>query len=449
MSAWDRSGAGRSKPWRVPRLAGPIILSNLSLPLVGLVDTAVMGHLPDPRFLGGVALGAMLFSYIFWGFGFLRQTTGGLTAQAVGAGDEPRRAGILLRALTIAAGLALLLLLLQLPIAWLALSLVNASPEVEAEASRYFFIRIWSAPAALINYVVVGWLIGAGRTGRILTLQLLLNGTNIALDLLFVLGFGWQIAGVAAASLIAETLAAVAGLATIAAMLGSDGRRLLRQRLTDPAVFARDKFLALAAMNLDLFLRSLGLTTAFAVMTAKSAELGDLVLAANAILKQFLIFAAHGLDGFSDAAEILAGQAKGRRDRKRFLRDCLTATAWGAGMALAMALLYWLAGPLLLSAMTDLPEVRALAALYLPWLVALPPLAVWAFLLDGIFVGTTETRAMRNAMLAALALYLIALWALLPAYGNHGLWLAITLFMLLRAATLAVALPGLWRRLET
>ncbi len=431
----DQSGDWNRRVWR---LAGPIILANLTTPLLGAVDTAVVGHLPDPSYIGGVAVGSVVFSFLFWGFGFLRMGTTGFTAQAFGAGDAAELRASLLRPLVLALGFGLLLILLQSPIRLIALWAMDASAEVEGHTSVYFDIRIWSAPAALVNYAVLGWLLGVQRAQAALLLQLLLNGTNIVLDLVFVIGLDWGVAGVAWATLIAETTAALAGLALILHGLGQRPGRADWPLLRDPARLA-----ALMRVNVDIFLRTLCLVLAFGIFTSESAGFGDVVLAGNAILLQFQSVISHGLDGFAHAAEILAGSALGARNRKTFRRAVVVCTTWGLAGAVLAGLALLAAGPLLIAVFTTLPEVRLAAQNHLWWMVASPVISVWSFLLDGIFIGATRTAAMRNAMLASLAVFLLANWLLLTPLGNHGLWLSLMLFMAARAITLALYYPAL------
>ena len=425
---------------RVWVLAGPIMLSNMTTPLLGAVDTAVVGQLPDAAYIGGVAIGAIVFSFLFWGFGFLRMGTTGFTAQAYGAGDHAELRATLLRPLVLALGLGALLIALQAPIGMLAFDLLEASPEVEALATSYYDIRIWSAPPALVNYTVLGWLLGTQRARTALSLQVALNGVNIVLDLAFVIGLGWGVEGVALASLIAETGAAVLGIAVVGRILARSGGRWDWARL-----LRRDRVVALFRVNLDIFLRTLALVFAFSYFTVLSAKMGNVTLAANAILLHLQTMMAYGLDGFSHAAEILAGGALGARSRPAFQGAVRAATIWGFGAAVLVALAYAALGPALIELFTVLPEVRTTAEAFLPWMILSPLVSVWSFLLDGIFIGTTRTAAMRNAMAVSMLAYLGACWLLVPALGNHGLWLAFTLFMAARAITLAVVYPRLLR----
>lgn len=423
------------------RIAAPMILSGLSTPLLGLVDTAVMGHLPDARFLGAVAVGAMVIQFLFWAFGFLRMGTTGEAAQAAGAGDGDRLRAVLGRALLLGAGLSALLLLFQGPLLALALALVKAGPAVSAEASVYLHIRIWAAPAALANYALWGWFLGVQAPHAPLALMLTINGANVALDLLLVVGLGMQTAGVALASLISEYLGLALGLVLLRGQLGRHPGRWRGGALFDGAALR-----ATMTLNADIFLRTLGLMFALAFFTAQGARLGDAVIAANAVLMNFQTFMAYGLDGFAHAAEALTGRALGAGDRRGFRRAVAAAGLWSLFTALGFFVVYLLAGEAIIGLLTDLPAVRAEAARYLPWLVASPLVSVWAFLLDGVFIGATRGAALRNAMLVCVFLIYLPAWYLLRPLENHGLWLALLLFLAGRGLTLVWAYARIARR---
>jgi MATE family multidrug resistance protein len=427
---------------RTWRLAAPIILSNLSVPLVGAVDTAVVGHLPSPDSIAAVALGASIFSFLFWGFGFLRMGTTGFVAQAYGRGDTQQIAATLLRALILATLLSAVLILSQRLLSWGAFQMLEGSAQVETLARAYFDTRIWSAPATLVNYAVLGVLIGTQRTGTALVLQLVLNGANVALDLLFVLRLDLGVSGVALASVMSDYLAAVAGLWILTAHHGWH-RLLPRTALwleTGP-------MLALLRVNLDIFVRTLCIIFAFFYFTVESSRLGTLLLAANAVLMHLQQFLAYGLDGFAHAAEALVGEAYGRRDRVAFENAIRSTTLWALIIAAAYVALYLLLGNAILGLLTSIDTVRETADRYLPWLLVSPLLSVWSFQLDGIFVGATRSAEMRNSMIGSLIVYLAAILVLVPLLGNHGLWLALMILMVARAATLGAYLPGLLRRL--
>ena len=437
----DASAAGWHR--RVLGLAGPIILSNLSTPLLGAVDTAVVGHLANPAYIGGVAIGAMVFSFLYWGFGFLRMGTTGFTAQAFGAGDAAELRATFLRPILLAGLFGVSLILLQIPIGWIAFRLVPGSAEVRAAAEAYYHIRIWSAPATLVNYTVLGWLLGTRRVKAALALQVLLNLVNIALDLFFVLVLGMATEGVALATLIGEVLTAGLGLVLVLRVLAGEGGRW-----DWGGAVARARLVALFRVNADIFIRTLCLIFAFGFFTTAGAGMGDVTLAANAILLNLQTFAAYGLDGFAHATEILAGAAVGARNLADFRRAVRVAGLWALLMAVAVAAAYAFAGPWIIRLFTSIAAVRANAGLYLPWMMLSPLVSVWSFLLDGIFIGSTRTGEMRNAMMLSLAAYLLAAWLLLPAFGNHGLWLALMLFMASRAVTLALFYPRIERGLQ-
>ena len=425
---------------RVWHIAGPIIISNISVPMLGAVDTAVMGHLPDPKYLGGVAVGAMVFTFIYWGFGFLRMGTGGLTAQAFGAQDADEVRACLARAAVIGIPAALALIVLQVPIASVAFSILEASPGVEALAHEYFSVRIWGAPATLMNFALLGWFIGCQNTRAALWHQLSLNGVNILLDLVFVLGLDWGVAGVAAATAIADAVAVVIGLFLALPILRRLGGAFVRAKILETSKIRRT-----IVLNIDIFIRTICLVSAFAYFTAQGAAFGNVVLAANAVLLNFQTFMAHALDGFAHAAEALGGGAIGARDRQAFRDAVRVSVFWGLLVAVAFALVYLLAGPFVIDALTGIESVREAGRDYLLWLVLMPLVAVFPFLLDGIFLGGTRGATMRNAMIVSLLIYLVSCYFLVPVWGNNGLWASLTIFMGARGLTLGVRYPALLR----
>jgi MATE family multidrug resistance protein len=425
---------------RVWRLAGPIMLSNVSVPLLGAVDTAVVGHLPGAHNIGAVAVGALLFSIIYWGFGFLRMGTTGLTAQALGSGDVDQARAYLLRGLVLAMILGSCILALQRPVAWAAFAIIEAGPNVEPLADSYFSIRVWGAPAALANYAILGWFIGIQNTRAALALQVAMNGLNIILDLWFVMGLGWGVEGVAWATLISEVSAAALGIWLVrrhAPAIGGKWRPAL--------ILDKDRLRRMIAINRDLFIRTLCLQAAFVLLTALGARMGDVILAANAVLLLFQTFMAYALDGFAHAVEALAGSAKGSRDRNQFRGVVKATSVWSLIFSGGFAIAYGVLGVILIDIVTDVPEVRQTARTYLPWAVVLPLLSVWSFQPDGIFIGTTRTVEMRNAMIVTLGVFVAATAVLFPLFGNHGLWLAFTIFMVARAVTLGLRYPAVER----
>lgn len=421
------------------RIAVPVMLSNVSTPLLGVVDTAVVGRLPDPAYIGAVALGALIFSFVFWGFGFLRMGTTGLTAQALGARDAVEIRAGLGRALLIAAAIGAGLVALQWPIGEVAFALLQGSATVEGLARDYFAVRIWAAPATLANYALLGWFIGLGQARTALVLQLVLNVANMALDALFVLGLGMGVVGVAAGTLIAEVIAAAVGLALARRHLRGVPGSLSRAGLLD-----RRRLSRAIAVNRDLMIRTLALMTVFVWFTAQGARQGDLLLAANAVLMQFVGVSAYFLDGIAFATEALVGRAVGAARRAELVVALRRTTLWAAALALVASALFGSLGPILIDALTVDEAVRRTARTYLPWAALAPLAGVWCFQLDGAFIGATRSAEMRNAMLQSLAIFLVGWWLLRPL-GNHGLWAALFVGYAARTLTLSRHLPALVR----
>ena len=425
---------------RVLALAVPIILANIAEPLLGAVDTAVVGQLPSPIHIGAVAIGSTIFGFLFWGFDFLRMGTTGVTAQAYGANDRNEMVAAFLRPMSLGLVFALLLLVLQTPVAAVSFDLFKGSDETEALGRLYFGIRIWSAPAALANYVCLGWLLGTGRTGRVLVLQLVLNGVNIVLDLLFVLGFDWGVGGVAWATVIAGYVALAVGLSMIWRATGGAIARWRAVGLLDAA-----KLRQLLRINGDIFIRTIALMVAFTWFTVAGTGLGDVTLAANAVLLSIFGLLAYGLDGFAWAAEALVGRSIGAGDRLLYRESVVDTGVWALALASLVTLATFLLGPLFIDVMTVDETVRTAARAYLPWAAAIPAVGVWCYMFDGIFIGATRTAEMRNGMLISMAAYAAAVWLLVPAWGNHGLWAAMVLFHVVRSVTLGCWLPRIER----
>ncbi len=416
-------------------LALPIIASNLSVPLVGLVDTAVMGRLDQSVYIGAVALGAVTFSSLFWAFGFLRMGTTGLAAQAWGRDDGTALKDLFVNSSLLALSFALLVLLAGPLIAWSARQFLGAEGQVGELLDQYIDVRLWSAPAVLFNYLLVGFFIGLQKTGYALISQLSLNLTNAALSVLFVLSWQWGVAGVALASVIAEYLSLLVGCGLLALLLGRSAGQWRRTALFDWPAYKR-----LLSVNADIFVRTLCLLFAFAWFARQGTALGAVVLAANAVLLQFLHVLSYGLDGFAHAAEALVGQAIGARSRRAFRSAVIQTSLLAVITATLYVLAYAVAGQSMIALLTTIEPVRLTAAEFLPWLVAMPLLAVWSYQLDGIFIGALMTAQMRNAMLISTALYLIIVNAAVSFYGNHGLWLGLAVFFCLRAVTLGAYL---------
>ncbi len=409
------------------QLALPMILSNLSTPLLGMVDTAVVGHLEHPYYLGAVALGGTLFSFLFWGFGFLRMGTTGLTAQALGRSDPQEITATLGRALFLAGLLAAVLLALQHHIAIIAFRLLEASPQAEAFARQYFHIRILSAPATLATYACIGWFIGLQNTRIPLLLTLLINFINIVLDFVLVWKLQWNVAGVATASVVAE----YSGLMVALFLVRKHWRRLPHPPWL--RIFHWPSLKRMFAIITHLFIRTLLLIFSFAFFTAQSARMGDVILAANTILLNFQSFMAYTLDGFAHAAEALVGRAMGKRNIPLLRQTIALAGCWSLAFSLCFSLAYAVIGDRIIQLLTSLTSVQKTAEHYLMWAVVLPPISAWSFLLDGVFIGLTRAREMRNAMFVSVLACYLPLWWWLRPWGNPGLWTAFTAFMAVRA----------------
>ena len=431
----------RAKVWR---LSWPMILANLAIPLVSAVDAAVMGRLPDARYLGAVAVGATVMNALYWMVGFARMSATGLTAQALGAGDRGELGAVALRGAAVAFALGVLLVAGQGPLRQFALWLFQASDEVEALADGYLGIRVWGAPALLLYLVALGVLFGLQRMRAALVVSLALNLTNAGLDLLFVIGFGWGVDGVAAGTVVSEWLAAMMALTAANRALGQHGRQWPNARRT----FNRRRLYRLFNISANLAVRTFMVQLPFFLLTALGAALGDVVLAANAVLLLFLHFTAYGLDGFAHAAETLVGYACGKGDAKALRRASAHSAVCAGLVACLLCGCYWLLGEWLIGLTTVLPDVRAAAAVHLPWVAVMPLVSVWAFMLDGVFIGATRIAEMRNAMFIATAAYLLTLWLSFPHLGNHGVWLSMLCFMAARGIALGMMYPSLERRLR-
>jgi multidrug resistance protein, MATE family len=441
MTAPAQQAAAPVTHARVLKIALPIVMSNATVPLLGMVDTGVVGQLGQAAPIGAVGIGAVILATLYWVFGFLRMGTSGLAAQAVGARDRAETGAILIRALLIGGGAGLALILLQWPLFTLAFAAAPASDQVEGLARSYLSIRIWGAPATISLYAVTGWLIARERTRGVLVLQLWMNGLNILLDLWFVLGLGWGVPGVAVATLIAEWTGLALGL-WLCRDGFADGLWRDRARILDGERLRR-----MASVNGDIMIRSILLQGAFTGFVFLGARFGDVTLAANQVLLQFLEVTAYALDGFAFAAESLVGQAVGARSLADFRRASVVTSQWGAVGALALGLFFWLAGPAIIDLMTTEPQVRAAARGWLIWAALSPVVGITCWMLDGIFIGATRTRDMRNATVLTMVVYAPAL-ALLPlAIGNHGLWAALMVLFAMRAVTLGRHYPAIERSL--
>ncbi|QVN07844.1 MATE family efflux transporter [Pseudomonas rhodesiae] len=417
---------------RVWALAAPMILSNISVPLVALVDSMVIGHLPHAHQLGAVAVGASLYTFLAWAMGFLRMGSTGFAAQAAGRKDGAALRQILLQGLLLALGLAILLGTVGIPLSHTALEWMQPSAQLNQLTRDFFHTRLFGLPAALASYALVGWFLGTQNARAPLAILLTTNLVNIALNLWFVLGLEWGVAGSARASVIAEWTGALLGLA-----LTQKALRAYPGNIAWAALKRWQSWRPLLAVNRDIFIRSLALQSVFFMITVQGARLGDATVAANALLLNGLLLTAHALDGLAHAVEALCGHAIGARDRQTLRRSLVVAGGWSLIASLGFALLFTVAGHLFIAMQTDIPSVRETADIYLPYLAVLPLIAVWSYLLDGLFIGATRAREMRDGMLLTVLIVLPFAWVL-QGLGNHGLWITFLLFMALRSFTLWV-----------
>ena len=406
------------------RIAAPMILSNISVPLLGMVDTGVTGHLESSVYLGAVAIGSTIFSFLYFGMNFLRMGTTGIAAQSYGADDNDGLRVALGQALIVSLVIAIAILLFQVPIGRIALTLLGGDAETQAHAATYFSIRVWSAPGTLANFALLGWFLGLQNARVPLLMFLTINITHIVLDLLFGLVLGMKVDGVALASVIAEYSGLLVGGVFAIAALRSRAGHWPVARLTNLSAYR-----AFFSVNANLFVRTMTLIFTFSFVTAQGARLGPTILAANAVLMNFQNLTALGLDGLAHAAEAMVGRAVGRKDNQALRHTVSLTLRWSLIFATGFTLLYLVAGPMIVRILTDLPDVRGTAMLYFPWVVVLPLISVWCFLYDGVYVGMTRAREMRNIMLVSTFLVFLPVWYVTRPLGNHGLWLALLVFL--------------------
>ena len=424
--------------------AWPIILANASVPLLGLADTAVIGNVGSITDLGAIAFGALIFSFVYWSFGFLRMGTTGFAAQASGAGDQQEVRAVLGRALLIALCLGVVLILIQWPIGLAAFSLLDGSAPVEAVAQQYFDIRIWGAPATLATFALMGLLIGLGKSRTLLIVQLFLNGLNILLDVWFAGILGWGASGIALGTVIAEwTTVLLAGWLVYRTL---NERKLLTEVFWPKAkIMDLSALLKTASANLDIMLRTLILVFSFAFFINQSAKFGDTVLAGNHILLQLIAFSAFFLDGYAFVVEALVGSAIGAKRSDVFDLAVWRSTVLALITAILLALVIALVGDIAVMLMTDISSVRLAANQLLPFAALYVLFSFAAFQLDGIFIGASFTRQMRDAAALSIAVYFIAWWALSDQHGIQGLWGAMIIYVVARAAALLLFYPSLRR----
>ena len=415
-------------------LAGPLIISNISIAVLGMVDTAIVGHLNKPYYLGAVAVGAVIFDFLYWGMGFLRMGTTGVVAQIHGKNDNDQIRSTLVHAIAIALFFALLFLLMQLPISKVGLFLIGGSEQVTHYARIYFNWTIWGAPAVLCSMAVMGWLLGMQNAKATLIIAITTNIINVVLDFFFVFGLNMDVRGVAIASVIAQ----YAGL-----FLG--GILVYRELIKHPGqwrcatILNKERFSSILVLNQNIFIRTICLIFAFAFFTRQGAVQSDLILAANTILLNFLFLLSMALDGFANAVEAIIGKAIGGRDRQAFKEAIRVAVFWSAVVAVIFSLLYGLMGKQLVNIMTDIDSIRMTTYEFLPWIIIFPLINVWCYFLDGIFFGATKGREMRDMMIISTFFIYLPAWYLFQFMGNHGLWLAFSCFFVARGVCLGIA----------
>ena len=420
-------------------IAGPAMVANLTTPLIGIVSTTAIGRLGDATLLGGVAMASVIFDCLFWLFAFLRMSTVAFTAQSLDGNASGELRAILARGFIVASLVGAALIALQIPLAAVLLGAMGGSESVTRAAKAYFTIRIWSAPLALANYVVLGWLIGQARATLALTTQVAINLTNTVATVLLVLVFDLGIAGAAIAAVIAEAAGLLLGI-LIAQHLSRGQSAISRATLFD-----RAKLMRMLSVNRDILIRTAALITAFLFFTAQGARAGDVTLAANAVLNNFLMISGFFLDGLANAAEQLCGRAYGARNKDAFSGAVKLVVMWGFGFALAVAACFLLFGPALIDTMTASVDVRRIARDYLWFVIFAPLLGVFAFAYDGIYIGATWARDMRNLMLLSLLIFLGA-WFSLRSFGNAGLWGAFLVHYAARGGLQALRYPALLRK---
>ena len=432
---------------RVLAIAVPVVLSNATVPIQGTIDTAIIGNLGSAFALAGVGIGAELFAILFTSFNFLQLGCSGQSAQALGAQNYGRVLNTLFRTLVIAACIAAVLILCQKPLLWLGLQIFEGSAQTEAVASQYFSIRIWGAPFELANYALLGWFAGQEMTNRLFQHQLVITLSNISLSLALAVGLEMGITGVAIATVIANGLGV-----TFAVIVARKRKTHIAPKdwwLDWTRILNRSELWRVMAMNRDIFIRTALLTLGFAWIMRLGSLQGDEVLAANIVLWQFFIVSASGLDGFAIAAETLVGQARGAKDRKALRQAAVISSLWSGGLAVAVALLFTVISGTVIDALTNVEEVRLIARDFALWAALIPAFGFAAFQLDGIYIGATESKLMRNAMIFSAAIYFPMAWVLSQSFGNHGVWASIYLFLLLRTVTLLWFYPVLEARTST
>ncbi len=426
----------------------PIMLANGAAPIVGLVDTLMVGRFIGTSALAGIGLGAVIYGIFYWGFGFLRMSTAGLAAQSDGAGDEAEVQAHIFRAIPIGILIGLMVMALQVWLLPLAFSIYTASSEIETSAATYISARLWGLPATLGTIALMGWFVGISRAGHALRLQIVLNIVNIILSPIFVIGLGAGLYGVGLASAFAEWAGLAAGLFLMWREIKARGG-LRPNAVSRKLLLAKDALSKLGVANSNIFIRTMALTVGFNFFGNAAASEGEVFLAGYHILMQMITMTALILDGFAHTAEAVAGAAYGAKDRKRFSKAVRLTTEFSAGFAFLTGAAIMLGGPFLIRLLSDDPAVQQSAMTYLPYCALAPIIGFMAWQMDGIFIGTTRTREMRNAGIAAVIIYIAAHYALTPLFGPAGIWIAFLIYYVMRAVTLGLYYPRITRYVET
>lgn len=430
---------------KILNLAIPNIISNLTIPLLGMVDLAIVGHLDSKVYIGAIAVGSMIFNLIYWSFGFLRMGASGLTAQAYGARNFEEVIAILIRGLLVAFAAAILVIILQIPIEKIAFLLIDGSSEVESLAISYFYIRVWAAPATIAIYALTGWFIGMQNTKTPMIIAIVVNLLNVGLNVLFVYGFNLKSDGVAWGTLIAQYL----GLFTALILLWKHYGKLFKY-LKKQVIFSSLGIKNFFVVNRDIFIRTISLLAVFTFFTSQSASTNDNILAVNSLLLQFLFIFSFLTDGFAYAAEALTGKFYGALQFNQLKLVIKRIFIWGGIISLIFTLLYYFGNEFLLKLLTNQTEVLTVVKEYTFWIILIPIVSVASFIWDGIFIGLTASKQMRNSMLISVFIVFFPTWYLLsPSYQNHALWFAFILFLLARGVIQTVMYRGISRKFTT
>ena len=428
------------------QIAIPSVLANLSTPLLGLSDSFIMGHLPHERYLAAVALGSMFFSILYNGVNFLRMGTTGLAAQSQGREDELSLGRLLLRGCITAAMIGILFVFLQSLILNAFFIFIETEKQVTNLTAQYFTIRIWGAPFALMNYVASGWLLGMGRAKEVLYIHLYMNIVNILLNFVFVYWYDMTANGVALGTVLSETTAFLLSLYYVKKHSRMNFSIPIFSSIVLKNIFNISAFKVLFSLNRDIFIRTMCLTMTLASFVVLGTRFGTEVLAANAVLMNLQNLTSYGLDGFAQAAEVLVGKEIGRKSKKNLRTAVIISSKWAIITAVAMTLFYYIFGEMIINLLTNIETIRNISSNYLTWIIILPLLSIWSFQLDGIFIGATAGSSMRNGMIISVISYILAIYILIPLWGNHGLWAAYSIFMIMRAITLFYKYPEIEKR---